>query len=111
MISFIFGNDSAEKVLLHIYHYGEIHVSAIAHDYKISITPLKIQLERFENGGLLKSKVIGRSRVYSFNEKSIWTTPVKNILKIAYDSIPLKTKEELFGARRRPRKKGKPVMG
>ena len=110
MISFIFGNDSAEKALLHVFHYGEIHVSAIAKDYNISITPLKAQLERFENGGLLKSKLIGRSRVYSFNEKSLWTLPVQNILSIAHESIPLTTRQKIFGERRRPRRKGKPII-
>src|SRR5262249_35058144 len=30
MLKGIFGNNTAEKVLLHIYHYGESHASAIA---------------------------------------------------------------------------------
>lgn len=30
----ILGNTSAERVLLHLYHYGEIHASAIAADYE-----------------------------------------------------------------------------
>lgn len=110
MIEFIFGNDSAEKVLLHIFHYGEIHCAAIAKDYGVAVNPIKKQLERFENGGLLKSKVAGRARLYSFNEKSIWTKPVKSILEIAYESIPLKERQVIFTKRRRPRRKGKPVV-
>jgi hypothetical protein len=110
VIEFIFGNDSAEKVLLHIFHYGEIHASGIAKDYEVAITPIKKQLERFEEGGLLKSKVFGRSRVYSFNEKSPWVKPIKEILSIAYNSISIKDRQLIFGERRRPRQKGKPVI-
>lgn len=110
MIEFIFGNDSAEKVLLHIFHYGEIHAAAIAKDYGIAVTPLKLQLERFERGGLLKAKTYGRLRVFSFNEKCVWTNPVLEILKIAYNSISLDEKEKIFGERRRPRLKEKPII-
>jgi predicted transcriptional regulator len=63
MLEGIFGNKTAEKVLLHIYHYGEVHASAIAQDYEIAINPIKGQLNRFEEAGILASKEIGRSRV------------------------------------------------
>jgi len=110
MLKYIFGNATAEKVLLHIYHYGSIHSAAIAEDYGISATPIANQLERFEKSGILVSKTIGRSRVYSFNLKSPFVKPIKELLKIAYESIPLKEREIIFKTRRRPRQKGKPVI-
>lgn len=110
MLEGIFGNKTAERVLLHIYHYGEIHASAIANDYKIALNPVKQQLLRFENAGILVSKEVGRSRTYRFNPKSPLVTPVKELLKIGYETIPLQDREVVFGARRRPRRKGKPVL-
>lgn len=110
MLEGIFGNKTAEKVLLHIYHYGEIHASAIAQDYGIALNPIKGQLDRFEQAGILVSKEVGRSRLYFFNPKSVFLGPVKDILKIAYESIPQKEREALFASRRRPRRKGKPVL-
>ena len=110
MLEGIFGNKTAERVLLHIYHYGEIHASAIAQDYGIALNPIKGQLDRFEQAGILASKEVGRSRLYFFNPKSPLLPPVRELLKIVYESIPLKEREEIFGTRRRPRKKGKPVL-
>lgn len=110
MLEGIFGNKTAERVLLHILHYGEIHASAIAQDYKMALNPVKGQLDRFEGSGVLISKEVGRARVYSFNAKSPFTAPVKNLLKIVYDSIPLRDREQIFAERRRPRRKGKPVL-
>lgn len=110
MLEGIFGNQTAEKVLLHIYHYSEIHASAIASDYKIALNPVVGQLNRFENAGILVSKEMGRTRVYSFNPKSPLVRPVKDLIKIMYDNIPLKEREVLFATRRRPRRKGKPVL-
>lgn len=110
MLEGIFGNRTAERVLLHIFHYGEIHASAIAQDYQVALDPIKKQLERFENAGILSAKQVGRSRIYGFNPKSPFLSPIKGLLKIAYESIPLHERQMLFANRRRPRRKGKPVL-
>jgi len=109
MLEGIFGNKTAEKVLLHIYHYGEIHAAAIAKDYSISENQVRNQLERFENANILTSKQIGKARVFSYNLKSPFTKLIQEIIKITYNSIPLKERETLFQTRRRPRKKGKSI--
>ncbi len=106
----IFGNKNASRVLLHVYHYNEIHSAAIAQDYGIAVTPIKMQLERFEKAGILVAKNIGRARIFSFNQKSPFVKPIKNILTIFYDSLTLEEKQSLFNSRRRPRLKGKPVL-
>lgn len=106
----IFGNKNASRVLLHVYHYNEIHSAAIAQDYGIAVTPIKLQLERFEKAGILVAKNIGRARIFTFNQKSPFVKPIKNILTIFYDSLTLEEKQSLFNTRRRPRLKGKPVL-
>lgn len=111
MLEGIFGNKTAEKVLIHIWHYGEIHAAAIAGDYQISENQVRNQLDRFERGDVLTSKTIGRARVYRFNPKSPYAKGVQEIIKVAYDTISLPEKERLFSARRRPRKRGKEVIG
>lgn len=109
MLEGILGNKNAERVLLHIFHYGESHASAIAADYKVTLTPIIYQLNRFENSGVLVSKESGRSRIYSFNPKSPLTKPVKELVSLAYEAIPLSQRQILFQTRRRPRRKGKPI--
>lgn len=110
MLEGIFGNKTAEKVLLHIFHYGEAHASAIANDLKIALNPVRQQLNRFELAGVLVSKEMGRSRVYFFNPKSPLTKPVKDLVELSYDSISLAERQKIFQTRRRPRRKGKPVL-
>jgi len=110
MIENIFGNMTAKRVLLHIYHYGEIHASGIAKDYDVSVTPILNQLKRFELSGVLVSKQVGKSRLYLLNPKSPYMNPVKAILKLYYDSLSLEEKQKQFNTRRRPRRKGKPVL-
>lgn len=110
MLEGIFGNKTAEKVLLHIFHYGESHASGIAQDFETSLNPIIQQLNRFELAGVLVSKQTGRTRIYSFNLKSPLTKPIKLLLEISYDAISLPERQKIFKTRRRPRQKGKPVL-
>lgn len=109
MLEGIFGNKTAEKVLLHIFHYSESHASAIAKDFSMAVNPVVQQLNRFELAGVLVSKESGRSRLYSFNPKSPFGKPIKEIIGMAYESIPLSERQKIFESRRRPRRKGKPI--
>ena len=110
MLEGIFGNQTAERVMLHIYHYREIHASAIASDYDMALNPVLQQLKRFESAGILVSKQVGRSRVFFLNQKSAFAKPIQEIVRIAYESIPLEERQAIFKTRRRPRRKGKPIL-
>ncbi|MBX3017677.1 MAG: winged helix-turn-helix transcriptional regulator [Bdellovibrionaceae bacterium] len=109
MLESIFGNATAEKVLMFIHHHGEAHLGAIAADFAISKAAVRQQLNRFERGGVLVSKEMGRTRIYTFNRKSPLTRPVRELVEMAYDQLSISEKEKTFPSRRRPRRKGKPV--
>lgn len=110
MIETIFGNQTAAKVMLYLFHYGEAFASGISKDLNISLSQVQKQLDRFEEGGVLVSKFMGKVRIYSFNPKLAITKKLKDLIQVFYDAIPLEQKEELFSTRRRPRRKGKPVI-
>lgn len=84
MLEGLLGNKSAEKVMLALYENGELHASAIAQIYDTALDPIKKQLERFEEAGFLVSRVVGRSRLYSFNEDHPIIGPLKDLLAIAH---------------------------
>ena len=110
MLEGIFGNRTAGKVLLHLYHSGEIHAPAIARDWGIALTPVQNQLARFERAGVLVSRKVGQTRLYQFNPKSFFTKPVRDIVRIQYDTLPPAEREAIFTTRNRPRRPGKPVI-
>ncbi len=110
MLEGIFGNQTVEKILLSLYHYSEIHAQAIADDHKTALNPIRKQLDRLESSGVILSRPSGRMRLYSFNPKSPYMKPVKEIIGILYEGIPLKEREELFFSIRKPRRKGKPFV-
>ncbi len=110
MLETIFGSETSAFILLNLYHYGEIHLRALARNMRKSPTAVAAQLNRLEDGGLLVSREVGRTRLYSFNKKSPYIDSVLKIIATTYEAMPIKLKEETFGERGRPRAKGKPVI-
>lgn len=86
MLEGLLGNKSAEKVMLALYVNKELHASAIARAFNTALDPIKKQLERFEEAGFLVSRVVGRSRLYRFNDKHPFIYPLKDLLEIAYQN-------------------------
>ncbi len=110
MLDKILGSDTAMKIMLHLIHYGEIYPSAVAKDYQISLSAVQKQFERYEESGILVSKLVGKTRIYFFNKKSPTVKPFMDLIKVYYDGLSLEDKEKIFFERRRPRRPGKPVI-
>jgi DNA-binding transcriptional ArsR family regulator len=101
---------TAQKILLHLFHYGETYASAVSKDLSTSLGQVQRSLDHLENAGLLISKRLGKTRVYSFNPKSAYTKTFRELVKIEYETIPLSEHTKIFSEKRRPRRRGKPVV-
>ncbi|MCP4911715.1 MAG: winged helix-turn-helix transcriptional regulator [Oligoflexia bacterium] len=110
MLDKILGSEIAMKIMLHLAHYREVYPTAVAKDYDISLSGVQKQFSRFEEAGILVSKLVGRTRVYFFNEKSLVAKKFIEFIKVYYDGLSLEDKERIFSSRRRPRRSGKPVI-
>lgn len=110
MLDKILGSEIAMKLMLHLIHYNEIYPSAVAKDYKITLSAVQKQFARFEEAGILVSKLVGKTRVYMFNKKSKVANTFYDFVKLYYDGLSLSDKEKIFSERRRPRRPGKPVI-
>jgi hypothetical protein len=107
----LFGSRAAESVFLHLFHYGETYGRAVSSDFSISLDSVQRQLEKFQGAGVLVSKRLGRTIVYTWNPKNRLAAKVKDLVALVYEGIPMKRRAELFAERRRPRAKDKPVIG
>jgi DNA-binding transcriptional ArsR family regulator len=101
MLDKILGSDIAMKIMLHLVHYEEIYPSAVANDYELTLSAVQKQFARFEEAGILVSKLMGRTRVYMFNKKSKAAIKFYELVKVYYDGLSVKDKEKVFSERRR----------
>jgi hypothetical protein len=107
----LFGNGTASKLMLYLFHYGEVYPTGAARDLALALSPVQRQLEKFEAAGLLVSRLVGRTRVYVFNPKHPAARKLQELVGVFYESMPLAERERMFRRRRRPRRRGKPTVG
>ena len=107
MIEALLGSKNAERVLLYLFAREEGYAREIASVYNTDLKPIQMQLDKFEKGGVLVSRSIGRTRPYEFNPRYPFLNELKALLEKALSFYPAKEQEELQMNRRRPRAKGK----
>ncbi|HET9908461.1 MAG TPA: hypothetical protein VFQ23_17560 [Anaerolineales bacterium] len=107
MIEVLLGSKNAERVLIYIFSRAEGYAREIASFYGTDLKPIQMQLDKFEQGGVLVSRAVGRTRPYEFNPRYPFLSELKALLEKTLSFYPAKEQEELRMNRRRPRARGK----
>lgn len=108
MLEAILGSTNAERVLVFLQARGEGFASEMAAFYDTDLYGIQKQLERLEAGGVLISRKIGRTRLYTFNPRYALKDEIRALLERALAFYPQHLQADLLMNRRRPRRKGKP---
>ena len=61
----LFGGQAAAKELLFMENYGEGYASWIARTFEMPVSEVQKQLKKFEEAGILVSRPVGTSRVFT----------------------------------------------
>lgn len=109
MLSTILGSNEAEKVLAFVTARDEGYAYQIAQFFNTNLRGIQKQLERLEFGGVLVSKKVGRTRVYSYNPRNPLSDELNNLVTEAIRFYPVEIREKLTIRRERPRRLGKPL--
>ena len=109
MLAELFGSQTSEKILLYLAAMGEGYASEISGTFKISNTQTQRTLEKLENADILVAVNIGRTRVYSLNDRWVLAEKLKAVLDEALLNIPIDEQKQYFSKRKKPRKKNKVV--
>lgn len=105
----VFGSRSAAQVLLFLQNYGEGHARRIALTFEAAPSAILRQLERLEAGGLLVSRLVGRSRVFQWKPGSSTVKDLQAFLEAELERLPADATQRYFRQRQRPRRAGKPL--
>jgi DNA-binding transcriptional ArsR family regulator len=109
MLDNLLGNKTAERVLLYLANYGQGYPREIAATFGSSVSVVLKQLTRLENGGILVSRMLGRTRLYELNPRWFFYKELKALLEKALAALPAEEVKKYYRARRRPRRAGKPL--
>ncbi len=109
MLESLLGSINCERVLIFLAAREEGYLREISDFFHSAPAPVLKQLEKLENGGVLFSRLAGRTRLYGFNPRYPFLKELKALLDKALTFYPDDTRTRLLESRRRPRRKGKPI--
>jgi hypothetical protein len=69
MLEPLFGNKTAERVLLYLANYGQGYARDIALTFETTLSMVQKQLQKGEMAGILVSRLVGKTRVYELNPR------------------------------------------
>lgn len=102
----LFGSESAYRVLMYLENFGRGYASEMARTYGISLNQVQNQLRKFEELGLLVSRMEGPTRVFYFKQGPV-SDALRVFLREMLERLPEETIRGLYRERRRPRRYGK----
>lgn len=106
----LLGGNAAARVLLFIEDYGDGYARQIARTFEMSVSEVQKQLTKFEEAGILVSRMVGTSRIYTWNPRDPALKGLRLLLRETLEKgMPQQTLERFYRQRRRPRRKGKPL--
>jgi hypothetical protein len=105
----ILGSKNAERVLAYILVRGQGYAREIARFFDTDPDSIQKQLVKFETGGVLIAKQLGRTVLYQFNPRYAFLPELKNLIEKSLSFYPQEERERLKMGRRRPRRRGKPL--
>lgn len=105
----LLGSENSERVLIFLLARNEGYATEIARFFSAPLYAVQAQLEKLEAGGVLVSRLVGRTRLYTFNPRYPFLTELKGLLEKAFTFYPEDLRERLQMNRRRPRRPGKPL--
>jgi hypothetical protein len=109
MLEGLFGNPVIEKIFFTILVYDESYALGLAKTFDDPVNKFQQQLKRLEDGGIVVSRLVGRTRVYTFNPRYAFLKELMAFISKAYEFVPETEKERFYSRRTRPRRAGKPL--
>ncbi len=109
MLSVLFGSELREKLLLYLEECGEAYSLELAKNFGASLFAVQSQLKRLEEAGILISRAVGRTRLFSINPRYFLKNELISLLKKNLEALPESEVREYYRPRRRPRRSGKPL--
>ena len=102
MVSTIFGNATAANCLLYLHTYDAGYARGIARTFDTSVSQVQKQLRKFEISGVLKSRMVGNTRLYEWNQRVPLVGFLRNFLQRTMDLLPEDVLEQRFREKKGP---------
>lgn len=101
MLEALLGSVNRERALIFIYARDEGYATEIARFFNTHVYGIQQQLDKLELGGVLVSRKVGRTRLYTFNPRYRFLRELQGLLEKALAFYHPTMREALQRNRRR----------
>jgi hypothetical protein len=101
MLEHLFGTVNKEYVLVYVFARGEGYPRGVAKFFAADLRSIQNQFENLEAGEVLYSRMVGNTRLYTFNPDYPFLPELKALLEKALSRYPENEQELLEVGRRR----------
>ncbi len=91
LLEALLGSAGCCRVLLLLHRLEESYAREIARFWECSLFPVQKQLEKLERGGVLQSRMAGRTRLYRFDPVCPLRREIRHLLDRSMALFPLDT--------------------
>ena len=109
MLEPIFGTKSRELVLQYVLCFESGYAREMTKYLGLSLPSVQNQLNSFEEGGVMLSKMSGRTKLFFFNPRYAFLDELIALLNKAKEYYKPELKALFVMQRKRPRRPGKPL--
>src|SRR5258707_2313286 len=109
MLEPLLRSKSTERILIFLVAREDGHARDMARFFDADLYAIQKQLDNLEAGGVLTSRLVGRTRLYAFNPRYPFTGELKQLLLKTLSFYPEGEREKLMMNKRRPRRRDKPL--
>jgi predicted transcriptional regulator len=109
MLSVLFNSALREKILYYLLECGEGYSSELAKNFGASLFATQNQLQRLEDSGILVSRAIGKTRMYTLNPRYFLIRELSALLEKSFKNLTEEEVRKYYRPRKRPRRAGKPL--
>ena len=109
MLEGLTGSAVVEQVLLYLANYAEGYPREIARTFGLNLSAVQGRLDRLERGGIVVSRMRGRTRLYVLNPRWAFRDELLALLRRALATVPPGETMKNYRNRTRPRRRGKPL--
>ena len=108
-LRFIYGvlGETVSKILLYISKFNDSYATEIAKHFSMNQQTVLYHMEKLESSGILKSRLVGKTRLYRINPRYVLRKELSSLLEQALRYLPDEIVSGFYSKRTRPRTKGK----
>lgn len=109
MLDTLFGSPLRVQILQYLAECGEAYGVELARQFQRPLFSVQSQLNKLEESGILVSRSLGKTRLFTFNPRFPLKAELTALLRKNFQHLPAGEIRKNYRPRKRPRRAGKPL--